>query len=100
MSGSCGCEIDVGMANRYLGVSALSIERLDRFLKQFYINFEEVEIEKLRQRIRNARFSMETGNDNWNLGTDSDYLQSLLNYWCYEYDWQRKEQELNLHLRV
>ena len=38
---------------------------------------------------------METGDDNWNLGTDRDYLQSLLNYWCDEYDWHRKEQELN-----
>lgn len=29
------------------------------------------------------------------MGTDSAYLHSLLNCWCEEYDWRRKEETLN-----
>ena len=32
---------------------------------------------------------------NWNLGVDDGYLSSLLAYWRYDYDWSRKEAELN-----
>ena len=32
---------------------------------------------------------------NWDLGVDDGYLSSLLSYWRYDYDWSRKEAELN-----
>ena len=78
-----------------IGVRALSVERMDGALKEFHIHFDEAEIENLQRRIRDSRFPLKAANESWNMGTDSDYLQSLLNYWCKEYDWQRKEQELN-----
>ena len=73
----------------------MSIEKLDGALKGFRIHFDESEIEDLHRRIRNSRFPLKTVNDSWSMGTDSDYLQSLLNYWREEYDWQHKERELN-----
>ena len=74
---------------------AVPAERMDGALKEFRIHFNEAEIENLQRRIRDSRFPLKVANDRWNMGTDSDYLQSLLNYWCEKYDWQSKEQELN-----
>ena len=80
----------------FMEVKALSIHGIDdRILKEFHIHFGNDEIEALRRRIRTARFPIEAGSNRWNFGTDGDYLRSLLNYWCDEYDWRRKEEELN-----
>lgn len=64
-------------------------------MKEFNIHFDEKQIEELRERINKARLPKVMNNQNWNLGTEHDYLQSLLEYWCNGYDWYRKEKELN-----
>ena len=76
------------------------MERIELFmegkhtLKDFHIHYDDVEIDILRQRIQDTRFPTGTSHS-WDFGTDSDYLRSLLHYWCEKYDWYHKEQELN-----
>ena len=65
------------------------------FMQEFCIHFNEERIEELRGRIRNTRVPRFSLNGDWSLGTDSNYLSALLDYWCNSYDWRCKERELN-----
>ena len=64
-------------------------------MKDFCIDFGEEQMDDLRRRISCTRFPRPWNNENWTLGTDSDYLQTLLDYWRDGYDWSRKQRELN-----
>ena len=64
-------------------------------MKDFCIDFGEEQMDDLRRRISCTRFPRPWNNENWTLGTDSDYLQTLLDYWRDGYDWPRKQRELN-----
>lgn len=64
-------------------------------MEEFNIHFDEEAIEELRQRISRTRLPRISGDEDWSMGTDSDYLLSLLEYWRDSYDWRRKERELN-----
>ena len=56
----------------------------------FHIVFREDEIEELHRRIQNSRQPKVSSGDDWSLGTVSDYLEALLDYWGNRYDWKRK----------
>ena len=64
-------------------------------MKEFHIHFDDAQMDDLRRRIDATRLPDARNADGWKLGTDGEYLSSLLNYWRDEYDWSRKEQELN-----
>ena len=64
-------------------------------MKEFSIHFGEERMEDLRRRIGCTRLPKALNGRDWRLGTDDDYLQSLLEYWCKGYDWTHKEIELN-----
>lgn len=64
-------------------------------MKEFLIDFSEEQMKELRQRIGYTRFPRTLNDENWTLGTNSYYLQTLLDYWRDGYDWSRKQRELN-----
>lgn len=64
-------------------------------MKEFRIHFGEEEIASLRSRLAHTRLPRPLKDGNWDLGVDDSYLSSLLTYWRDEYDWTRKEEELN-----
>lgn len=64
-------------------------------MEKFRIHFEEEQLDNLRRRIEGARLPKGPNIGDWRLGTDGDYLKSLLDYWRNRYDWSRKERELN-----
>ena len=64
-------------------------------LKEFHIRFDEKQLNDLRSRIDTARLPSALKTETWDLGTDGGYLMALLNYWRNDYDWYRKERELN-----
>lgn len=64
-------------------------------MKEFRIDFGEEQMEELRQRIGCTRWPRALNDGSWILGTDSDYLLTLLDYWRNGYDWSRKERALN-----
>ncbi len=61
----------------------------------FHIHFDEEQFAELRRRINITRLPKPIEGDSWSLGTDVQYLSSLLTYWRDSYDWKRKETELN-----
>ena len=64
-------------------------------LKEFHIHFDDAALTALKRRIDETRLPMIATEDDWSLGTDSSYLDKLLRYWRDEYDWRKKERELN-----
>ena len=64
-------------------------------IKEFYIHFEEKDLNDLRSRIASARLPRASTHGTWAFGTDGGYLTALLNYWRNEYDWYSKDRELN-----
>lgn len=64
-------------------------------MEHFHIHFQEEHWDDLYQRIDNTRFPKPFQRENWDLGVDDAYLSSLLAYWRNDYDWSRKETELN-----
>ena len=64
-------------------------------MEQFCIHFHEKKQNDLQHRIDSTRFPKPFLRENWDLGVDDGYLSSLLDYWRYDYDWSRKEAELN-----
>ena len=55
-------------------------------LKEFYIHFDEKQLNDLRFRIDSTRLPYALKNETWDLGTNGNYLTTLLNYWCNDYD--------------
>ena len=64
-------------------------------MEQFCIHFHEEKWDDLQHRIDSTRLPKPFLRENWDLGVDDGYLSSLLDYWRYDYDWSRKEAELN-----
>ena len=52
----------------------------------FYIHFDEEQFEELRRRISHTRLPTPIEGDSWSLGTDVQYLSSLLTYWRDSYE--------------
>ena len=61
----------------------------------FTIAIPESEIEKLRRRLRAARWPDQPTDTGWELGTDIAYLRELVAYWGSGFDWRAREAELN-----
>ncbi len=64
-------------------------------IKEFKVNIPQSEIEDLKERIGKTRWSNETENPDWKLGTDINYLKELSHYWEQEFDWRNIENKIN-----
>lgn len=64
-------------------------------MKEFKIQFSENQIDELRKRIACTRLPPAFHQNNWERGTNTEYLIKLLAYWRTDYNWFRKEKELN-----
>jgi pimeloyl-ACP methyl ester carboxylesterase len=61
----------------------------------FRIAIPDGVLEDLRARLRNTRWPPRAPGDRWQLGTDVDFLQGLVDYWATDFDWRAVEAELN-----
>lgn len=61
----------------------------------YKIAFNESQFTDLRRRIADTRWPSETNSNDWSLGTPTGVLRNVMEHWCKDYDWQRKERELN-----
>lgn len=64
-------------------------------IKPFKIHITDKQIDNLHKRLKSARFPTGYNEDNWQHGTNANYLQSLINQWNEGYDWRNKAKELN-----
>lgn len=49
----------------------------------------------LRSRLARAQFTSPTSRGLWEAGADPAYLRDLVAYWLRDFDWRRREEELN-----
>lgn len=61
----------------------------------FEISIPETALEDLRQRLRNTRWPIDPGNDDWRYGANRAYLEELVAYWIEGYDWRIHEAAMN-----
>lgn len=64
-------------------------------IEPFTIAVDEAVLIDLRDRISRTRWADHLGEPGWDHGADPGYLRSLLATWANEFDWRRKERELN-----
>lgn len=63
----------------------------------FSIRFDESKFVDLRERVNKTAWNYAPSSDGWALGTPADALREAVNYWVNDYDWKKKEEELNLY---
>lgn len=63
--------------------------------EHYLLNVPEEALADLRQRLDRARFADALPGAPWSLGTDSDWLRSLVRYWRDDFDWRVQEARLN-----
>jgi pimeloyl-ACP methyl ester carboxylesterase len=61
----------------------------------FTINVPDVAVTDLDERLKRTRLAPDFANEDWSYGTNSSYLQELLDYWSTDYDWREHEASIN-----
>lgn len=61
----------------------------------FTINISDEQLEDLRSRLRAARWPKPVDGEEWNDGTDLQFLQRFTEYWLNRFDWRAQEKRLN-----
>jgi pimeloyl-ACP methyl ester carboxylesterase len=64
-------------------------------IQPFNIAVSDQELEDLQQRLERTRWAQDFSNDNWQYGTNGDYLRQLVSYWKTDYDWRKQEATIN-----
>ncbi len=64
-------------------------------IKPFSAHISEEILDDLKTRIRNARWTDEITNSDWNYGTSQSFLKELCHYWLNSFDWRKVEAEIN-----
>ena len=70
--------------------------------QRFTIDIRQGVLDDLQARLRNARWPLDPGNDDWRYGTNRAWLEDLVAYWRDGYDWRAQEAAMNRyeHYRV
>ena len=61
----------------------------------FTINVSDVALADLDERLKRTRLAPDFANEDWSYGTNSSYLQELLEHWSTDYDWRAHEAAIN-----
>ena len=61
----------------------------------FTINVPDVAVTDLDERLKRTRLAPDFANEDWSYGTNSSYLQELLDHWSTDYDWREHEASIN-----
>lgn len=64
-------------------------------IEPFTIAVDEALLSDLRNRIKRTRWPCHIAGSGWDYGADPEYLRSLLSTWADEFDWRKRERELN-----
>lgn len=67
----------------------------DRAIRPFRIEVPEADLDDLRERLGRTRWPEEIPGLGWSRGAPLAYLKELADYWLNEYDWRKREAELN-----
>lgn len=64
-------------------------------MQPFKIQISDKDVDYLKQRLANARWTNSTTQSGWEKGVPVDYLKNIADYWLNQFDWKKQEAELN-----
>jgi len=64
-------------------------------MRPFKIQISDADINYLKQRLANARWTSPTTQSGWEKGVPVDYLKTVADYWLNKFDWKKQEASLN-----
>ena len=64
-------------------------------VEKFELDFLQSDVEDLHNKINNVRWPNLSPGNNWEYGTDQNYLQELIAYWTSDFDWSEQLRYLN-----
>ena len=64
-------------------------------VEKFELDFLQSDVEDLHNKINNVRWPNLSPGNNWEDGTDQNYLQELIAYWTSDFDWSEQVRYLN-----
>lgn len=68
-------------------------------VESFRIQVSDELLDDLKYRLNHVRWPEQSAGTGWERGTETGYLQSLVSYWCEQFDWRKQEAELNRFLQ-
>ena len=63
--------------------------------RAFRVNVSQVIIDRILNRVRDAQFPDRLDANDWQYGTNWDYMSALATYWVEQFDWRKAEANLN-----
>ena len=67
----------------------------DSSIREFHISVGDDVLADLQERLERTRIPHQIPGTGWDYGSDTAYLEELLDYWRDEYDWRKHEETLN-----
>ena len=64
-------------------------------IEKFKINIQEQKISSIYQKVKEYNWDVIANLQDWEHGTNKDYLKELCKYWINKYDWKKNEKILN-----
>ena len=64
-------------------------------MQEFTIRIEDAALEDLKSRLERTRLPGQIPGSGWDYGSDTAYMEELLEYWRTDYDWRAHEKLLN-----
>ncbi|KAF8765090.1 Epoxide hydrolase 1 like protein [Argiope bruennichi] len=68
---------------------------IDTSIQPFKIHVPDEVLTDLKKRLQRARFEPPLEDAKFEYGFNSNYLQSIVEYWKTEFDWRKQEEQLN-----
>lgn len=66
-------------------------------IQPFQIHVSQDILDDLQNRLAKTRWPDQAENAGWRMGSNLDYLKDFVEYWQYQYDWRKNEEELNAY---
>ena len=64
-------------------------------IKEFKVNFNQEDLSKVYEKVKNYQWSNISNFDHWQYGTSYSYLKDISNYWVSDFDWQKVQNKIN-----
>lgn len=64
-------------------------------IRPFTANISEQILDDLKSRLQNTRWPDQMDGSAWNYGADLNYIKPLADYWQYQFDWRKVENQIN-----
>ena len=64
-------------------------------IKEFRVNFNQEDLSKIYEKVKNYPWSNISNFDHWQYGTSHSYLKKISYYWVTEFNWPQVQNKIN-----